>query len=204
MELLKKLLDYIRRLYDVKDRKKLVQNTIIIIIIGIIIIIAGDSLVGKKDKADLKDSKPQGTNAEQVGKILASQEKTDIEKKMEQILTRIEGAGKVDVMVTYVSGNEIVPAYDLKKSDSETQEKDNGGGTRNIKQGELENKIVYEEAQGGNRKPVIVKELQPLVKGVVVVADGAPDPVVKEKLCRAVQVLVDLPAHKIQVFERQR
>ncbi len=43
-----------------------------------------------------------------------------------------------------------------------------------LKQADKENKIIYDEEQGV-KKPFILKELLPKVKGVVIVADGAGD-----------------------------
>ena len=54
------------------------------------------------------------------------------------------------------------------------------------------------------KKPIILKEVLPEVKGVVVVADGASDTLIKERLVNAVKVLFDIPIHKIQVFERKQ
>jgi stage III sporulation protein AG len=107
-------------------------------------------------------------------------------------------------MVTYVSSKEIVPAYDSKNSENNTSEKDSGGGTRSIGQSSRENGVAYEEVQGGSRKPIILKELLPEVKGVVIVADGASDPEVKEDLTRATQILLDVPIHKVSVFDRKK
>jgi stage III sporulation protein AG len=143
--------------------------------------------------------KDKGQEAEDV---LSSNGVYDhIEIKMKSILSKIDGAGEVDVMITYVSGAEIVPAVDLKKSDSSTQEKDTGGGTRNVDQHDYESEIVYYEKTDGCKTPVVIKDLQPVIKGVIVVAKGGDNPQVKEKLTKAVQVLVDIPVHRIQVFK---
>lgn len=204
MDKIKKVYEYLNNLLNGQSRKKVVENALIVVIIGIIIIIAGGSFMGKgkaKNDAPLISDK---NAAEATTKNTALEDNSDNEKKIEALLSQIEGAGKVSIIITYSSGKEIVPAVDTKKTENDTQEKDNGGGTRSINQNDLENKIVYEESQGGGKKPIIIKEIQPEVKGVVVVADGAADSVVKESLCRAVQVLLDVPIHKIQVFERKK
>jgi stage III sporulation protein AG len=185
-----------------QSSKKLIESAIIFAIIGVIIIIAGGSLFEKEKKEEV-ETKSDNSSME-VASALVDEGDTNVEKKLANILSKINGAGKVDVMITYVSGKEVVPAYDTSMNENSTQEKDKEGGTRNIKQNDQEKKIVYEEQQGGIKKPIILKDMQPVVKGVVVVAEGASEPVVKENICRAVQALMDIPIHKVQVFEGKR
>ncbi|MCX8129023.1 MAG: stage III sporulation protein AG [Clostridia bacterium] len=187
-----------------KIKKRVVENSVIVIIIGIIIVIAGSTLFdGKKDE-EPKPIKNEDSSAQEVSKIIDASDSTEIEKRVEKVLSQINGAGKVTVLVTYASGKELVPATDVKKTGNDTAEKDNGGGTRNINQSDFESRLAYEEEQGGSKKPIIIKEILPEVKGVVVVADGASDPRVKDDLSKAVRVLMDVPSHKIQVFERTK
>jgi len=111
--------------------------------------------------------------------------------------------GKVDVMITYVSDGEVVPAVNTRINESNADEKDSGGGTRKVRENDQETSIAYEEAQGV-KKPIILTQKEPEVKGVIVVAEGGNNVIVKEKICKAVQVLLDIPIHKVQVFERKK
>ncbi len=193
--------------------KKIIEKAVIIAIVGVICLIAGSVLFEDK----LKKTGDGGTavSVAQVGDKVGSAATTEtfkqssegsqseMEENLGSILSKIKGAGKVDVMVTFVSGNESVPAIDVNTNDNSTQEKDKEGGSRTIKQTEMENSIVYEENQGV-KKPYIVKELLPKVKGVVIVADGAADAEVKSNLAKATEALLDVAAHKIQVFQRNK
>ncbi|HOP99379.1 MAG TPA: stage III sporulation protein AG [Acetivibrio clariflavus] len=208
MDKLKKFVEYLRKLLKNDKNNKMGENLIILVIIGIIIIIAGSTLFegeGKKDKkiASNKVEDNIEEKAEEASVVGVNNEKTDLEKSIEEILSQINGVGKVDVLVTYSSGRQIVPYSDVKKSDEITEEKDSTGGTRKIDHSSYESQIAYEDSGSGAKKPIILKELLPEVKGVVVVAEGANDPLVKESLVNAVKVLLDIPVHKIQVFERK-
>ncbi|MCX7923265.1 MAG: stage III sporulation protein AG [Clostridia bacterium] len=205
MSLIKKVSEHLKNALGKQNKKKIIENCLIVIIIGVIAIIGASTFL-KKDNSE-KDQNvviPDKPSVETLGKNASFEDKEETEKRIEKILSQIDGAGDVDVMITYVSGKEIVPAYDSKKTENGTEERDSGGGTRNIKQNDSENKVVFEEGQGGGKKPIVLKEIQPTVKGVVVVADGATDTKVVDSLSRAVQVLVDVPIHKIQVFERKK
>lgn len=204
MKQLKGLIQFFKDYLNNQNKRKVIENSVIVIILGIVVIIAGGTIFGKSEtKENLPKEEVKAIDDTEVSASVTD-ERIETEKKIETLLSKIEGAGNVDVMITYISGKELVPAYDIKKTENDTQEKDSGGGTRNTKESDEENKVVYEESQGGNKKPIILKEIQPSVKGVVVVADGAEDPVVKENLCKAVQVLLDVQIHKIQVLERKK
>lgn len=203
MSFFRKYLENLREKMNGQGKKKLIENCVIVIILGVVAIIAGSTIFSKTGNEKTANASKQN-EVQEAARVIGAEDKEDLQKRMESILSKIGGAGNVNVMITYVSGKELVPAYDTKKTENDTQEKDNGGGTRSIKNNDTENKVVYEESGNGVKKPVVLKELQPAVKGVVVVADGAADPVVRESLTRAVQVLVDVPVHKIQVLQRNK
>lgn len=200
MDFLKKATDKLQG----KDRKKLIENTVVVAIIGIIILIAGSSLLGgtKKDKTQTGSSNTAAANTAAVSSRMSEEEK--LEERMKEILSQISGAGRVDLMITFSTESEIVPAYDNKKSESKTSEKDSSGGTREITQDQADSSVVFEDNGSGGKTPVILKSLLPEIKGVVVVADGAAKAEVRERLTKAVQVLMDIPIHKVQVIERKK
>lgn len=204
MEQFKKLKEFLENILNGDNKKKIVQNSVIVIIIGIIIIIAGSTFFGGGSKSEGKSQTGNVNNSQEVMKTVYNNEKEELEKELENILSQMQGAGKVSVMITFESGKESVPATDVKKSDNNTREKDNTGGTREINQSTYESSIAYEEGQGGGKKPIILKEMQPKVKGVIIISDGADDPQVKENLCNAAKVLLDVPVYKVQVFPRNR
>lgn len=125
-----------------------------------------------------------------------------LENNLSSILSKIQGAGRVSVMITLKSGTEIIPAKDESISDKVTNEKDTSGGTRVINEKTTDDKVVFTAAQGGNTKPLIIKELNPEIKGVIVVAEGAKDSKVKLKISQAVQTVLDIPAYRVTVYER--
>jgi len=187
-----------------KSKNKLIENSLIVLIIGAIILIAAGSFF--KDKVNMtKNNQNNFDNSVEVASRnnLAVYD-SDMEKKLASILSKIDGVGKVDVMITYISGNEIVPAYEVKESENSSIEKDSEGGTREVTQYDRETKVVYEDNNNGDKKPVILKNIYPEIKGVVVVAEGADKPGIKGKLIKAVEVLTGVPVHRIQILERAK
>jgi stage III sporulation protein AG len=194
----------VKALLDGKNRKKLIENTVIVIIIGIIIIIAGGTLFkGGSANTARKDSASKTKQDITQGGTTASSG-DELETRLGELLLQMKGVGRVDVMVTYSASKQNVPAYDVKKNTSKTQEKDSGGGTRSISSEEYDSALAYEDSAGGGKQPVILKKLEPEVKGVLIVAEGAGDTVVREQIVSAVTVLLDIPAHKVQVVPRKK
>ncbi len=214
-----KYLKDIRKRISKYGSKKLIEKLVIVAIVGVICLIAGSVLFEDAYKKNDKNAvntlassgqepganggTTAGPSSVEAMKLTGGASKDETEINLGFILSKIKGAGKVEVMITYVSGNEAIPAVDVNSSESNTQEKDKEGGTRNIKESNRQNSIVYEENQGV-KKPFVVKELMPKVKGVVIVADGAGDAEVKMDLTRAAQALLDVAAYKIQVFQRSK
>lgn len=211
MDLVKNINDGIRKIIAGQDKKKIIENSIIVIIVGIILLVAGSSILKNRENAFSKSNSPESsdnllrTNIEKEEETILTSKQVavnSLQKEMEEILSQIGGVGKVNVMITFESGYEIVPAYDKRGNQNDTKEEDSNGGKRVVISSEIDEKVAYEEEQGGIKKPIILKELEPKVKGVVVVADGAGQAVIKENLVKAVQALVDIAPHKIQVFGR--
>ncbi|MGI6552845.1 MAG: hypothetical protein ACOX37_07395 [Bacillota bacterium] len=128
----------------------------------------------------------------------------EIERRLETILCQIEGAGEVSVSVFLGSGTRYEYAVNVSSTNRTINEKDQGGGSRGTTEvnstGQL---VLVKSGQTGKEQPVIVREERPAIQGVLVVADGARDPLVHRKLLRAVETVLDLDAHRISVFSRK-
>ena len=194
LEHIKKINTCFKNLVDTYGKKKILENLAIIALVGVVFMIAAGTFFGDKNEEEV-------ANMTVAKKADTLNEGDSNRSSIENILSEVRGAGRVKVAITYVSGNEIVPAIETKKDEDAIQEKDKTGGERSTKQNNYENKIAYEELQSGVKKPVILKELKPKPQGVVVVTDGADNPMVRQDLSRAVQVLTDVPIHKIQILK---
>lgn len=135
----------------------------------------------------------------------AEDEERKYEKEMEQrvkeILKNVEGVGEVDVMLTLKSSKEKVLHVDSDKSRSMTDEKDSAGGTRKSQTEEIRETALTSGATG-SQEPVIQKELQPEIEGIVISAQGGGSAQVKAEISEAMEALFGIPAHKIKVLKR--
>jgi stage III sporulation protein AG len=118
----------------------------------------------------------------------------NLEDKLSTTLSSIAGAGRVEVMVTLESGPELVVAT---SSDHKTNTSESGDNkTESITV--VENPIIIN--QNGVSKPLVLMEILPTIKGVIVVAQGASDVKVKLDLLNAIQGLLDISGNNIQIF----
>jgi len=170
------------------------------LIIAIIISIYASTL-------DTPSSKPDNEEESngQMGIHWVDEDSTQDQQeiKLEKALSAIKGAGKVEVMITYKSGKEIVPAFSNVESTIVTQEEDTNGGTRSINQVDTNIQPVTISNSEGT-EPLVLKEVEPEIKGVIVIAEGAEDIRVKLELLRAVQVALGVKSNQVEVFAMQK
>ena len=117
-----------------------------------------------------------------------------LEEKLTTVLGNVKGAGNINVMVTLESGPELKIATQV---DERTNTNTNSSGsTTSVTI--VEEPIVVK--QNGEEKPLVLMEILPVVKGVVVVAEGAKDISVRLNLLEAVQSLLGLDSKSVQIL----
>lgn len=111
-------------------------------------------------------------------------EEPSLEFKLSEILSRISGAGRVEVLLTYRSGEETV-----YQEDSRNSADDNSQDTVII--------TDAERSQAG-----LIKQTNPAVcLGALIVCQGADDPLVKLSIVDAVSKTTGLGANQISVVK---
>ncbi|MTI48198.1 MAG: stage III sporulation protein AG [Firmicutes bacterium] len=183
-----------------ENSKKFLTNLVIILIIGVMILIAASTFMDSdKEKNVTTGNNNNETTSDKQSTALIDDYANNIEKKLKNILGMINGIGEVEVMVTLEDTAEKIPAIDTTESKETTNEKDAQGGTREVIKDDLTKKIVTSNGNG-EESLVVIKEIKPSVKGVIVVANGANDPVLKEKIYRAVKTVLGIPGNRVEVF----
>lgn len=124
----------------------------------------------------------------------------NLEKRVEEIVSGMEGVGKVQVMITLSDTGTEVLERDREVTASDLEEADNAGGSRkNTESGQRE-EVIYARDADGNETPYVVQRKLPEITGVVVIAEGAGNTKVKENIIGAVSVLFNLNEHRIKVI----
>lgn len=184
---------------DGKSKKNL-ENAIVFVIILVVTIIIINTIWGgnesKKEEKTTQDNSSQLVNSD----VESVETSGDTEKSIKQILSKINGVGKVEVLITYSESNQVVAMYNEKNNESQTKEEDKSGGTRTIQENTTDKEIVYKE-ENGKKVPVTEKVVMPKMEGALIVAEGANNAEVKTNIIQAVEALTGLATHKIQVLE---
>jgi stage III sporulation protein AG len=184
------------------QNKKKIENLVFLIIILIVTIIIINA-IWKKDENSNNTTKDTNSLS---GKILADNSKnevsnqTELETKLENILSTIKNVGKVNVLINYSESSSLVPLYNESTTTSSTEEGDSGGGTRNVTETESKKDVVFSESSG-QKQPVTEKTVMPTIQGAIITAEGAKDANVKTNIINAVGAVTGLSIDKIQVFE---
>ena len=188
-----------------KSNKKKIENTAFLVLILIITLIVINTIW--RDKKEITNNEKKSTNYIS-DKILANDDtilhgKTELEERLENILSTIKNVGKVNVLINYSESSSIEALYNESTTTSSTEEGDSSGGTRNVTETETKKDIVYSE-KSGSKEPVTKKTLMPEVQGAIITAEGANDATVKANIISAVGAVTGLSIEKIQVFETQK
>ncbi|MCQ1529824.1 stage III sporulation protein AG [Lutispora saccharofermentans] len=202
-----KILEWLKEKFMIDNNKKLYTNIMILLCMGVALVIVANfyndmAKDSKSSEFESFDSKNKEMNTDYMNR--EDNYGSEIEKQLSSILSKISGAGKVSVMITYESGKELVTQKDNSRVDKITDEKDTNGGTRVINESSIDDKTVMVNQQGGSSQPIVVKEINPEIKGVIVVAEGARNSKVKLKISEAVQTVLDVPAYRVTVLETNK
>ena len=168
-------------------------------ILGIILLLAGGIL-------DNLITKPITEAPAEVSRIVVtsnnSYEET-LETKMANILTKVKGAGAVAINITLENSSTQEHAKNVVKESKIIQEKDTSGGIRTTTETKESEQILMGKENGADR-PVIAREIKPIIKGVLVTAEGAYDSTVKANLTKAIEAGLGIPSYKITVLTQKK
>lgn len=126
-----------------------------------------------------------------------------LESKIGNLLAQVKGAGAVSVSITLEKSSKQEHARNITKETKTIQEKDNTGGLRTTTETKETEQVLLSKENGADR-PVMVQEYKPVIKGVLVVAEGAYDSSVKSSLTKAVGAGLGIPAYKITVLPQRK
>jgi stage III sporulation protein AG len=149
-----------------------------------------------------------GTSVVAENKNTASEQKTDtqenyeeqLEARLEQVLSSMEGVGAVEVMITFQDGGESVVEKDVSTTGETQTETDSEGNDTQQTKSERSEETVYTQ-ESGEEEPFVSKEILPEIEGVLVVAQGGGDSTVEKNISEAVEALFGLEVHKIKVVK---
>ena len=158
-----------------------------VLLVGLVLILLPTgSPAAKKDAVHTPEAQTAFSLSEQENRIAAA-------------LSKIEGAGKVMVVLTLRCSEEQILAKDESESRSA-----GGSGDSPETSVEKSSAVVIVSAGSSNETPVTLKYIYPQYQGALVVCEGADNAAVRLQLVRAVSGLTGLGTDKIIVTKMNK
>ncbi len=111
----------------------------------------------------------------------------DLENRLEDAISKIKGAGKTEVTITFESSKELCFAENFAENKDDSEHSN-------------ENEFVIIEGEKGENA-LLIKTYEAKIRGVLIVCEGGNDPLLKEKIIKSVSALLDIPSNKVNVAE---
>ncbi|OPX86574.1 MAG: hypothetical protein A4E53_03008 [Pelotomaculum sp. PtaB.Bin104] len=170
--------------------------------LGVIMLVYSGFLGGKPSPTQLPGTNISTQSAVEQVKSGMSVEEELLSKKLCEMLKQVEGAGMVEVSVRLLETTQAEYAVNTTTGKKTTQERDQSGGTRTTTEDSGSGQMVMNR-NGQEEKPVVEREIAPRVAGILVVAEGARDSLVKARLFDAARVSMGVEPQKILVLPRE-
>lgn len=141
---------------------------------------------------------PQKSTTAVVSEIesCADEYRRQLEQSLADIISKVDGAGETQVFLTMESSAEVVYATDEKQSN---EHKSDNGTSEN--ETVTETNYITIKLSDGTQQAVKLKELEPQVRGVIVVCEGGNDSVVQENIMRAVKTAFNISSTKVCILK---
>lgn len=187
-----KLSDFLRkRLYDLLQNEKWKNLVIICGVIGITLILFSTSCNLDKGKKEQDTASPQKGQSESYAQAL--------ERSLQEIISSIKGAGKTKILITTETDVESIYATEEKSNNEETVDNFDGETTRQRTSNDVEKKYITTRDCDGTERALKITEVQPKIKGVIVLCQGGEVLDVKKKIIEAVTTVLNISSKKVYV-----
>lgn len=177
----------------IAENEKYMKIIIAVGIIGIILIFVSGYFKSSSSNTSTSTVSQTAVSVEQYTKQL--------EISLTDIVNGIEGAGTAKVLVTLEKGTQYVYATEEKKSTQTTEDKSTSTTTKNQENNNDETRYIIVKDPNGGQKALAVTEVQPVVKGVVVVCEGGNNPTVQQHVIDAITTALNISSARVCVIK---
>ena len=172
-----------------KDHKGGKEQWIILIITGILLLVIAMPTEKTNTQTDVTDEVDTSS-------VTTDDYVTTLERRLENALEQVEGVGKTSVMITLASSSEKIIEKDTETRSSTSNGSDNESSITN----DVSEQAVYSSLSVGE-VPYVKQEISPVIEGVLVIAEGGDEAVIKQNITEVVQALFGVDTHKIRVMK---
>ena len=188
-----------------KDKVLKKENMIVFVLLGILLLVITIPIDGDLAKEKTKEKK-EDTNKEDITVYNTQIDENleyclQLEQRIEELLSNMDGVGEVQAMVTLVTSKELIVEKDEPVTRNTITDSDGAGGTRSTNESSFDYETIYETDGEGNKIPYVIKQIEPEIQGITVVAQGGGNAIVQKNISEVLEALFHLDAHKIKVVK---
>lgn len=176
-------------------RKRMMQNVIVLAGLGVVLMILSNYF---NTDTNVSNPLPVAT----VEKHMETQETNEeniMEKRLQTMLEQLPGVGRVEVMIVFDASKQLVIQQNVENNQQVTEEQDRNGATRQIHEQSKQSQTVMQQS-AGSQQPLVVQTIQPKIRGVLIVAEGAAKQSVKQMILEAVRKGLDVRLSAISIL----
>lgn len=164
------------------NKLKIDKKTALFVVIGFTAIL----IIFLSELGNSGEKKEISINTEELSSVTYCEY---LEDKVAEIVESIEGAGKTKVMITLSETTEYIYA---------TNDKDSRKNSENTDDSTFENDYVIIE-NNSNDTGLLIKTIEPKVRGVAVVCEGGNDSTVQRQIYSAVSAVLNISTSRISI-----
>ena len=161
-----------------------------------VVLAAGAALIGLLFFSSLLGRDGAGEEPQEADPAAAEAEYIrQTELRLEELLSGIDGAGRLDVMLTLESGTEYVYQAESRR----TMDRTGTSGETTQERQENETTIVMVEGDGGNTQALLRTERPPKIQGVAVICEGAGQAAVERQIVDVLTRTLGISSARVSV-----
>ena len=173
------------KLKEILNKDKKTSNLILIVVLLVIVLISMNYIFSSDSSSDESKS----VLSENVTSAT-----DNIETKLANIISKIEGVETANVMVSFSSTEKIIPVYDTKENIDTTTEDDKTSSKKTVE------KTVAYEGEGSSKNALLESKETAEATGAIIVVTGNITDSIKLDIKEAISMVTAVPLHKVQLF----
>lgn len=163
--------------------------------------IAGMALILLSQFIGSRDARPDEAFLESA-QFTAGDYTLELEAKLVELISGMDGAGETKVMITLENAGETVYAQEEKRNTDRQQEPAGAEAVGKVYQKEnVEQKYIIVDSGNGKREALVKTRLEPRIQGVVVVCEGAANIRVERDIIHVVTTALNIPTTRVCVVK---
>ncbi len=180
------------------------ENLIVVILTGVLLLVIcfpveeKESSILDMDGNNIKKEQNAEVNTNHNSETVQGVYRAQLEQQVKDILSSMDGVGRVEVLITLQSSEELVVEKDTRIV-RDSSEEHNEVDTSSSQSVDSEETTVFSQNGSSVNEPYVIKKIQPKVEGVLVIVEGAGRGEVNKNITEAIQVLFGIESHKIKV-----